>query len=182
MLYDCPVEGCHTRLLSRQGLKEHRRVHTEELPYECRIKGCNLRFKWRSSEAYHVRKIHQRPEPSRESVTASSSVRSIRSNELIVETGDSPVMKDPLGLEDLLLDDIPDLDFSVDTPFMKMETPIDFTEFGDLRTPVIAAIEFESADSETSRDVESEPMTKQQTDVQDLIWSTLTFASRLSSV
>uniref|UniRef100_A0A7S3A2N5 C2H2-type domain-containing protein n=1 Tax=Rhodosorus marinus TaxID=101924 RepID=A0A7S3A2N5_9RHOD len=181
MLYDCPVEGCHARLLSRQGLKEHRRVHTEELPYECRVKGCNLRFKWRSSEAYHVRKIHQRPEPSRGSVTASSSVRSVGSNELLFETGSSPAVQDPLELEDLLLDDIPDMDFAINTPFTKMETPIDF-DFCDLRTPVIAPIEFESADSETSREVESEPMTKQESDVQDLIWSTLTFASRLSSV
>eukprot|EP00188_Purpureofilum_apyrenoidigerum_P002434 Plantae.Rhodophyta-Purpureofilum_apyrenoidigerum.ctg2510.p2 GENE.Plantae.Rhodophyta-Purpureofilum_apyrenoidigerum.ctg2510~~Plantae.Rhodophyta-Purpureofilum_apyrenoidigerum.ctg2510.p2 ORF type:complete len:178 (+),score=28.79 Plantae.Rhodophyta-Purpureofilum_apyrenoidigerum.ctg2510:562-1095(+) len=57
--YACPVAECDASLLSKQNLREHGRIHTKEVPYECKFPSCKMRFKWRSSVAHHVKKMHK---------------------------------------------------------------------------------------------------------------------------
>lgn len=53
---------CGKTFKHRSSLKEHGRVHMQELPYACPHPGCSFRYKWRSSLSNH-RRYHEDSKP-----------------------------------------------------------------------------------------------------------------------
>uniref|UniRef100_A0A1B0CL43 Putative c2h2-type zn-finger protein n=1 Tax=Lutzomyia longipalpis TaxID=7200 RepID=A0A1B0CL43_LUTLO len=57
-LFKC--EFCEKFFLRRDDLESHRRTHTKEKPYACRVEGCSERFQWRQALRRHKMTAHIR--------------------------------------------------------------------------------------------------------------------------
>lgn len=53
--FACPYAGCTKEFNRRYNIDAHIRTHTGEMPYMCCAKGCEMKFKWRSSLVNHQR-------------------------------------------------------------------------------------------------------------------------------
>jgi KRAB domain-containing zinc finger protein len=56
--YRCPQTSCKSRFKTKNYLKDHFRVHTNERPYSCRF--CEIAFKSTSNRSRHEKKSHPR--------------------------------------------------------------------------------------------------------------------------
>lgn len=57
--HPCTYPGCYKAFDRRYNLSVHYRRHTNSMPYSCKVAGCTLRFKWRSSQSHHMKTRHQ---------------------------------------------------------------------------------------------------------------------------
>jgi hypothetical protein len=54
----CPFHGCAKVVCRTSYLKAHMRLHTRERPFECSMRGCAMRFRWKSNLTRHLRTAH----------------------------------------------------------------------------------------------------------------------------